>query len=70
MWTGSNGDVYEGQYVDGLIEGFGVYRWASGSKYEGNCKAGKRHGQGVWTGSNGNVYEGQYVDGFYEGFGV
>ena len=25
-----NGDVYEGQYVDGLIEGFGVYRWASG----------------------------------------
>ena len=41
MLTGINGDVYEGEYVDGLKEGFGVYRWASGSKYEGNWKAGK-----------------------------
>ena len=47
MWTESNGDVYEGQFVDGLKEGFGVYIWASGSKYEGNWKAGKKHGQGV-----------------------
>ena len=35
----------------------------NGTKYEGNFKNGKKHGQGVWISSNGKSYEGQYVEG-------
>ena len=31
-----DGDVFEGEFVDGLREGFGVDRYLDGSRYEGN----------------------------------
>ena len=61
--TESVESFYEGEYLEGLEEGYGVLRWSSGSKYEGNFKRGKGHGQGVWTGSDGSSYEGEWVDG-------
>ena len=70
MWTGKNEYSYEGGYVNDLYEGFGIYRWPSGDKYEGNFKGGKKNGQGLWTGCDGCSYEGEWVDDLCEGFGV
>ena len=34
MWL--DGAKYDGSYVNGKKEGYGVFMWADGSKYEGN----------------------------------
>jgi hypothetical protein len=39
-------DHYEGQFIKGLPEGNGIYKWADGSWYEGEWKKGMREGQG------------------------
>lgn len=39
-------DRYEGQFVSGLPEGKGIYRWADGSYYDGEWKKGIREGMG------------------------
>ena len=31
----SNGEVYEGEYENGIIYGKGVYKWIDGRIYEG-----------------------------------
>ena len=49
---------------------FGTYTWASGSKYIGEYKDGKRHGQGAHTQANGNKYVGEYKDGKRHGQGT
>ncbi len=40
------------------INGYGTYTWASGNKYVGEYKDGKRHGQGTLTFADGTVYKG------------
>jgi hypothetical protein len=60
----SNGDIYEGELVDGKMHGRGVYRYAGGNVYTGHFVAGKPHGpNSVFEYSNGDRYEGPYVDG-------
>lgn len=60
----SNGDVYEGELVDGQMDGRGVYRYAGGNVYAGFFNKGKPHGpNAVFTYSNGDRYEGPYVNG-------
>jgi len=41
---------------------FATYTWASGSKYIGEYKDGKKHGQGAHTQANGNKYVGEFKD--------
>jgi len=41
-----DGRKYEGDYVNGVQEGYGVYCYADDSKYEGDWKNKKRHGKG------------------------
>ena len=35
MLTFSNGDVYDGEFVNGELKGFGIYKWVDGRVYEG-----------------------------------
>lgn len=35
--------------MNGLPEGFGIYIWNDGSKYEGDFKQGLRSGKGIWV---------------------
>ena len=51
-------------------DGHGVYTYASGSKYDGEWKAGKKHGQGVFTFADGTKYEGEYKNNLKHGHGV
>jgi hypothetical protein len=53
-------DRYEGQFIKGLPNGTGTYRWASGIYYEGEWKNGLREGEGKM------VYPDSTVTGFWK----
>lgn len=61
-----NGDRYEGDFLEDLREGFGVYvfgrgPWA-GERYEGEFLNDRRHGHGVYRWATGDVYTGPWKD--------
>ena len=65
----TNGDLYEGDVVNGKKHGKGKYTYAAGGFYEGDYADDKKHGKGKYTSANGNVYEGDFADGRYNGRG-
>ena len=52
--NGDLGDVYVGNYAQGLMHGEGVFTWANGSHYDGEYLLGKRNGFGVMTLAQGD----------------
>ena len=42
------------------MDGYGVYTWLDGRKYEGQYKKDKKHGNGVYTWADGRKYDGQW----------
>lgn len=67
----NNGDIYNGDFVDGQMTGNGTYYYANGTKYIGDFLNGNRHGQGILYDGNGNeVYDGSWKDGFFSGEGT
>jgi|TARA_B000000475_G_scaffold272118_1_gene271985 hypothetical protein len=53
-----NNDIYEGQFVNNLKEGFGIYIINKTKvKYEGNWLNDKRNGNGIITDENGNMFK-------------
>jgi serine/threonine protein kinase len=60
----TNGEEYEGDFVNGIREGDGIYYWKEGEKYIGKYKNNKRNGYGKYYDANGNIIEqGFYVNG-------
>lgn len=51
---------YEGEWVDGKMQGRGTYQYSDGSVYDGGWVAGKMQGKGVFVYPNGNRYEGEF----------
>ena len=51
----SNGDVYNGIFVNGLINGKGTFINKKGEKYVGFFKNGKKDGEGSLFDKDGNV---------------
>ena len=49
---------------------YGISVLSNGTKFEGEFRNGKAHGQGILTMANGNKYEGEYRDGNYNGQGI
>ena len=47
MLIWKDGNRYEGEYINDLKHGFGVYTWADGSRYEGEWKDDNMHGKGL-----------------------
>lgn len=67
----TNGDLYEGSYVEGIREGRGIYRFAStGDKYEGSWVQNKKHGLGKMTYNGKGEYQGYWENNFRHGEGV
>ncbi len=50
-----------GQWENDQKCGHGVFRFASGNKYEGLFKANVRNGYGVYKHANGNTYQARIV---------
>jgi hypothetical protein len=40
----ADGDRFEGEYSEGLMDGLGVYQWANGSVFMGQWKENNMHG--------------------------
>jgi hypothetical protein len=53
-------DRYEGQFIKGMPDGKGTYRWAEGTYYEGQWKNGMREGMGKM------VYSDSVVNGYWK----
>ncbi|KAL5248737.1 hypothetical protein ACHWQZ_G017803 [Mnemiopsis leidyi] len=51
---------YQGQWVDGKREGFGVFSYASGARYEGEWKDNAKHGYGKFFFKDGTVFAGNF----------
>ncbi|CAL6084541.1 Conserved_hypothetical protein [Hexamita inflata] len=59
----SNGDIYNGNFLNGKPSGFGVYKWNTGQKYEGNFTNGKIQGKGTLTKESGELIQDIWVNG-------
>ena len=55
----SNGSIYEGDFVNGELEGSGRLVYHNGNVYSGEFKANQRHGQGELKDSRG-LYIGEF----------
>ncbi|KAL4108411.1 hypothetical protein PRIC1_000127 [Phytophthora ramorum] len=63
-YTYISGDEYEGDFVEGKREGYGIYlERATGNQYDGAWLGDERHGRGMLTSktSGGYIYDGEWV---------
>ncbi|CAI2378754.1 unnamed protein product [Moneuplotes crassus] len=63
------GDRYVGDWVNGNMEGYGIYYYDNGDKYEGEWMKDNKHGLGVMTWASGTFYKGEYKVGKRNGKG-
>ena len=54
-------EKYEGEWLDGKMQGRGIYQYSDGSSYDGMWIAGKMDGKGTFTYPNGNRYNGEFI---------
>ena len=52
------GDIYDGEFVNGLKEGKGNYMYSNGDLYIGLFSNGEKDGFGIYYYNNGDTYEG------------
>ncbi len=64
------GDVYEGEFKDGLPNGHGSETFISGHKYIGEFKNNLYNGQGAFFHANGDKYVGEFKNGLPHGQGT
>jgi hypothetical protein len=70
-FTLDTGAIYEGQWLNGIPNGKGVYNFTrTGNKYIGNFQDGHIDGNGKFFFNNGDVYEGQFKNGAINGYGT
>ena len=60
---------YEGDFRNGIWDGYGVVDWDDGCHYEGDWKNDQRHGYGIMVLSNGARYEGEWLFDKHHGHG-
>lgn len=58
-----NRQKYEGQFYNGIRQGYGVMTWLSGQKYDGAWANDTFEGQGIKYCSDGKKYEGMFQQG-------
>lgn len=64
------GDVYTGDWKNGLAEGKGILEYANGNMYIGEWKKGFATGKGSKKYANGNFYQGEWSESKADGIGV
>lgn len=55
-------DVYEGDFINGVLDGNGTYIWYNKDRYIGQLKNGKAHGRGVMKFIDGTEIVGKWID--------
>mmetsp|Transcript_1275 Transcript_1275/g.1638 ORF Transcript_1275/g.1638 Transcript_1275/m.1638 type:complete len:1093 (+) Transcript_1275:69-3347(+) len=69
IMTWSNGDVYQGDWLNGMRHGIGIFKSHEGREYAGEWFKGSRHGWGCLDHANGDTFEGEFHHGVVEGVG-
>ncbi len=62
--------TYEGEFVDGLREGFGRFTFFNGSVFEGQYSNDRENGKGIFICNDGERFEGSFKDNQYNGYGT
>ncbi len=65
-----NGDIYEGNWVNGKKEGKGTFTYTNIGIYTGQYANDVRSGKGKFSFLNGDIYEGSWVDDKIQGQGT
>ena len=65
-----SGEVFEGEWTNGLLSGSGLHIDAGGNRYEGMFAAGVPHGHGRYLARTGEIFEGEFRDGLRQGKGT
>ena len=65
-----NGDIYEGEYVDGQRHGKGMYQFRNGARYDGTYSQNKKEGEGTFYYPDGSKYEGEWKNDQRHGYGT
>ena len=68
--TFPSGEVYVGEWRDGLRNGKGTHTLMNKDSYTGEWKDGKMHGRGTYTWFNGDTYVGDWYRDEQQGHGV
>ena len=68
----ANGDVYEGEFKGGRMDGYGRMLYSDGDNYEGEWKCDEHHGKGKYTFPPPSCayYDGELIEGNANGYGV
>lgn len=61
-FVNENGDLYDGEWKDGMYNGQGYLLYADGNYYKGAFVEGKRSGYGILQCTNGDRYEGNFLN--------
>jgi len=64
-----SGEMFEGEWSNGLLEGTGVHVDAEGNRHEGMFQAGVPNGEGRYLARTGEIFEGTFKDGLRQGKG-
>lgn len=65
----SNGNIYEGDFINGKADGQGTSNFADSATYTGQYSNDLFHGKGKYIYPNGSIYDGNWVKGKIEGRG-
>ena len=64
-----SGEIFEGNFADGVLDGRGLHVDALGNRYEGDFLAGKPNGAGRLATKAGDIYTGSFLNGVKHGAG-
>jgi hypothetical protein len=68
--TTYKGDVLEGEWINGMPNGMGIYTATNGDKYVGGYEDGNKNGLGTYTYANGDKYVGEFKGAKFHGQGT
>ncbi|XP_022079159.1 alsin-like isoform X2 [Acanthaster planci] len=67
---GVRAQVYEGEWQENCMSGYGSLRYSNGDIYQGDFNDGRRHGHGILHSSTGNLYIGEWQNDRRHGYGI
>ena len=57
-----NGDLYEGNWINDRLEGYGLYRYVAGDEIKGNWSNDRLIGKGTYSTPDGAIFEGEWKE--------
>jgi len=69
LYNFSDKFIYEGNFVEGEMDGQGIIKYMDGTWYEGQFKKDKYDGKGKLVFKNGGIYEGEFNNNLINGKG-